>query len=33
MNKIRNERGDVTADNTKILRIIRNYDDNYMPMN
>ena len=30
INKIRNEKGEVTADNAEIQRIIRDYYDNYM---
>ena len=30
INKIRNEKGEVTTDNEEIQRIIRDYHDNYM---
>ena len=30
INKIRNEKGEVTTDNAEIQRIIRDYYDNYM---
>ena len=30
INKIRNEKGEVTIDNTKIQRIIRDYYENYV---
>ena len=32
INKIRNENGEITTDNTDIQRIIRDYISNYMPI-
>ena len=32
INKIRNENGEITTDNTEIQRIIRDYYNNYMPI-
>ena len=32
INKIRNENGEITTDNTEIQRIIRDYISNYMPI-
>ena len=32
INKIRNENGEITTDNTEIQRIIRDYYSNYMPI-
>ena len=32
INKIGNENGDITTDNTEIQRIIRDYYSNYMPI-
>ena len=32
INKIRNENGEITTDNTDIQRIIRGYISNYMPI-
>ena len=32
INKIRNENGEITTDNTEIQRIIRDYCSNYMPI-
>ena len=32
INKIRNENGEVTTENTEIQRIIRDYYNNYMPI-
>ena len=32
INKIRNENGEITTDNTEIQRLIRDYISNYMPI-
>ena len=32
INRIRNENGEITTDNTKIQRILRYYYSNYMPI-
>ena len=32
INKIRNENGEITTDNTEIQRIIRDYYQHYMPI-